>query len=45
MTVPPVWKDWDAGHLTCGRFVARAADGGASGAVVGWAALAPVPDT
>ncbi len=39
MLNPPVWKDWDAGHLACGRLVAR--DGGA---IVGWAALAPVPD-
>jgi len=38
---PPTWKDWDIGHLTVGRLVARAGDG----AIVGWAALAPVPDT
>jgi phosphinothricin acetyltransferase len=38
---PPVWKDWDAGHLTLGRTVARRADG----RVLGWSALSPVPDT
>ena len=40
-TEPPDWDDWDSGHLQTGRLVARAADG----AVAGWAALAPVPDT
>ena len=40
-TAPPLWKSWDAGHLPIGRRVARAAEG----AVIGWAALAPVPDT
>lgn len=41
MTDPPRWDDWDEGHLDIGRLVSRAADG----TVVGWAALAPVPDT
>ena len=39
---PPSWKAWDSGHLPVGRLVARAID---DGAIVGWAALAPVPDT
>lgn len=38
---PPLWKTWDAGHLTVGRLVARADDG----VIAGWSALAPVPDT
>lgn len=38
---PPRWSNWDAGHLTIGRLVARKGDG----LIVGWAALAPVPDT
>ena len=33
----PSWEDWDAGHLAAPRLVARE-----EGAVVGWAALAPV---
>lgn len=37
---PPLWKDWDAGHLALGRAVAR--DGRD---IVGWAALAPVADS
>jgi phosphinothricin acetyltransferase len=41
MSVPPVWKDWDAGHMTLGRIVAR----DDAGHVLGWTALAPVPDT
>ena len=41
MTKPPTWAQWDAGHLKLGRLIARDDDG----AVVGWAALAPVPDT
>ena len=41
MTNPPSWKAWDAGHLTVGRLVARSEDG----AIAGWSALAPVPDT
>jgi phosphinothricin acetyltransferase len=40
-TTPPGWKDWDAGHLALGRLVARSDDG----AVSGFAAMAPVPDT
>jgi L-amino acid N-acyltransferase YncA len=41
MRTPPGWKTWDARHLPLGRLVARHRDG----AVVGWAALTPVPDT
>ena len=37
---PPIWKDWDAGHLPFGRLVARR-----ERAIPGWAALAPVADT
>ncbi len=33
----PAWPDWDAGHLSTCRLVARSA-----GRVVGWAALQPV---
>lgn len=40
MLTPPRWPAWDAGHLSLGRTVARGADG----AVLGWSALAPVPD-
>ncbi len=40
-TTPPDWKDWDKGHLTRGRLIARTNHG----AVSGFAALAPVPDT
>ena len=36
----PVWKAWDASHLPFGRLVARR-DGG----LLGWSALAQVPDT
>lgn len=39
-TTPPRWPDWDAGHLKFGRMVARAADSN----ILGWSALAPVPD-
>ena len=45
MTVPPIWKDWDAGHLSLGRTVAREGTRGGDGRVLGWAALAPVADT
>ena len=38
---PPSWKDWDNGHLSLGRLVARTD----SGDMAGWAALAKVPDT
>ncbi|MGB0630559.1 MAG: GNAT family N-acetyltransferase [Alphaproteobacteria bacterium] len=41
MTDPPDWPDWDAGHLSTGRLVARLDNG----RILGWAALAPVPDT
>lgn len=41
MTDPPRWEAWDGGHLDTGRLVARAEDK----TVIGWAALAPVPDT
>ena len=37
---PPIWKDWDAGHLSFGRSVAR----DTQDSVLGWSALAPVPD-
>ena len=37
---PPIWKDWDADHLTFGRLVARW-----DRAILGWAALARVADT
>lgn len=40
MLTPPVWKVWDTGHLALGRIVAR----DEKGAVLGWSALAPVPD-
>ncbi|HEY1379023.1 MAG TPA: GNAT family N-acetyltransferase [Gemmataceae bacterium] len=36
-TAAPAWEAWDAGHLPVGRLCARV-----GGAVVGWAALAPV---
>jgi phosphinothricin acetyltransferase len=39
-TRPPLWKDWDKGHLSVGRLVARNATG-----VLGWVALTPVADT
>jgi phosphinothricin acetyltransferase len=38
---PPVWRDWDAGHLPFARLVARGSDG----RVLGWGALAPVADS
>ena len=41
MSEPPTWGTWNSGHLTTGRLVARDADG----RIVGWSALAPVPDT
>lgn len=37
---PPLWKDWDRGHLPSARLVASV-----DGRVAGWAALAPVADT
>ena len=40
MTSPPVWKAWDDGHLTIGRTVARNDED----RILGWSALAPVPD-
>ncbi len=40
-STPPRWKEWDTGHLALGRLVARTD----TGALSGWAALAPVPDT
>jgi L-amino acid N-acyltransferase YncA len=39
-THPPIWKDWDAGHLPFGRWVARR-----GAAILGWAALSAVADT
>lgn len=41
MTSPPLWKAFNATHLPLGRVVARDGDGD----ILGWAALAPVPDT
>ena len=41
LKTPPIWKNWHAAHLAFGRVVARAQDG----SILGWAALAPVPDT
>jgi len=41
MSDPPIWKVWDAAHLTVGRLVARTDDA----AIVGWSALAQAPDT
>lgn len=38
---PPGWRSWHRDHLAIGRLVARDDDG----AVAGWAALAPAPDT
>lgn len=40
MTAPPRWPVWDKGHLPLGRTVAR----GSEGRILGWSALAPVPD-
>lgn len=40
MSDAPDWASWDADHLETGRLVARV-----DGALVGWAALLPVPDT
>lgn len=40
MTVPPVWKVWDAGRLPFGRLVARSGEN-----VLGWASLSRVADT
>ena len=49
MTDPPGWRAWDAGHLPLGRLVARAPGntGGDTGGgpLLGFSALAPVPDT
>jgi len=39
--VPPKWIDWNSGHLSVGRIVAR----DTQGRVLGWSALAPAPDT
>jgi len=41
MSKPPDWDEWHEGHLPLGRLVARASDG----AIAGWAALTPVPNT
>ena len=40
-SAPPKWQDWDSGHLSLGRIVAR----DTQGRVLGWSALAPAPDT
>ena len=37
---PPIWKDWNAGHLTFVRLVARRDQ-----SIRGWAVLASVTDT
>ena len=46
-TDPPRWADWNAGHLAAARLVARTPESGNAGesTVIGWSALAPVPDT
>jgi len=36
-TEVPSWQEWDAAHMTSGRFVVRE-----GGSVIGWAALSPV---
>jgi L-amino acid N-acyltransferase YncA len=36
-TEAPTWEDWDQGHLSHSRLIARQ-----DGRVIGWAALAPV---
>ena len=41
MSAPPTWKSWNASHLSVARFVARQQQAG----LLGWSALAPVPDT
>ena len=41
MTAASRWEAWDEGHLTIGRLVASTEDE----KVIGWAALAHVPDT
>jgi phosphinothricin acetyltransferase len=41
-TSAPGWDEWHAAHLTCCRFIARAAGGEFTGQVAGWAALSPV---
>ena len=41
MTAAARWEAWDEGHLTIGRLVASTEDE----KVIGWAALAHVPDT
>lgn len=54
--IPPVWKDWNAGHLAFGRLVARRAacrdpaagrsnTPGRDDRILGWGALAPVADS
>ena len=39
MKAPPRWQVWNARYLKPGRLVARL-----KGTIVGWAAMAPVPD-
>ena len=41
-TTAPTWEEWNPGHLAHSRLVARDAGSTISGAVLGWAALAPV---
>lgn len=38
-TEVPTWTDWDAGHLTTPRLVARDAE---SARILGWCALSPI---
>jgi|APSaa5957512535_1039671.scaffolds.fasta_scaffold42520_2 phosphinothricin acetyltransferase len=45
MTSPPKWGAWNAGHLEIGRLVARDDNDENGGAIAGFAALSPVPDT
>lgn len=40
-TAPPKWNDWNSGQLKIGRIVARSS----KNSILGWAALAPAPDT
>ena len=41
MTAPPKWPEWDGHYLNLGRTVAR----DSNDRVLGWSAIAPVPDT
>ena len=39
-TVPPSWVEWDEEHFSFGRLVARQDQ-----EILGWSALAPVPNS